>query len=199
MAENYKFHVNVKAVLDRIFVYDYTSRKLLCETTCVDPDATDEKIFNGEFPMEYKGMPQLLQCLGGEGTAEYTFNEIFSKPITDEKLAKMFPNAGDTKYLQRNCIVVNTPNHIKGVVVETPPYLREKLGLSRYIILLPTKKPEGQPSEKLARGFDPDPESVSFTQFVDVTIPSSFKEEYFKGQIFKVHCYTLSQNIKVVL
>jgi hypothetical protein len=186
----YKFHLQVKPSIEQIFIYDAADRTFLGEMVCIDPDSTSYKTFNGTVPHKYKGKKLLLQLMGLGGERDYSFNETFSKPINDEKIAKMFADATQ-EYKQNNFIVTNVPEQIQAVVVETPKYLQEKLKISKYIPLLPVKKPEGNAVDALSRGFDPDPTCRSFGRDVVVTIPRGFREELLKEQYFKIRCYDL--------
>lgn len=182
----YKFHLKVVDIIDKIFVYN-TDHKLLNEMTLVY-EKDGSKIFNGEIPNTFKKV--LLKLIGLEGTTQYNFENLFSLPLEFE-----------TK--QKNTIIINTPEEIKDVIIETTMQLSSILNIPNTFFMTDVVKakinlfPEKTTNqEKMSRGVDP--MGKTFIKYVDIDLNKyqHIKPEItkiIKNTLFTVRCYRHSE------
>src|SRR5208282_4910874 len=103
----HEFYIETKPIVDRILIRSKTGDILGEMRQAVkeeDRMPTESIIWNGTAPLAEN--PVYLTLLGGEGTTEYYFNDLFSKPI-DVEILKLLASENVETY--RNTVVINVP------------------------------------------------------------------------------------------
>lgn len=176
--ENYKFHLEMKSCVDRIFILD-GSRRFISEMICMDDDSDNPKIFNGTIPIALKKQKLFLIMVGMEGETSYKFNDLFSVPIDAENIQKIKESGS---MIQENFIVINAPKTVDYALVEVPTQIGQILSLPKIIFLVDmlTAKtnlfPEKMDStELLSRGIDP--QGRPYVKFINVDLTKTISQK----------------------
>src|ERR1700678_1425733 len=119
--DDYKFYLQVKSIVERIFIYQNQSyiNEMQYATSNID------KIFNGVIPTALKKQKLILKFVGMPNEISYNFNNVFSKPIDHKLLLTMDVD----NYIQKNIIIINTPKMIEQVIINVPAELQKLLKL----------------------------------------------------------------------
>lgn len=181
-----KFYLKVQPYVDKILIFQNNEYlRFYNEMIPVELENNEFKIFNGEVePGKY-----YFRILCFENKTTYIFNDLFSIP---------FPECISN---ENNTIIVNTPDKITYVLIETPKEFQEKLNLNKYIFLNKSDQDQFKLTnmEKLKRGIDP--QATSFigkikTKFQVNSDELEMEKNDFNNIIntipFKINCYILN-------
>ena len=206
--DSYEFHYIVKKIVDRIvlFYIDQTNvLKYIGDMVYINNQAIESKvkIFNGSIPLTLPNGKFLANMLGGEGITSYTFNTLFSIPITIKilNLIKSQNNDGK-KYILKNTIIINTPEEVKFIIIQTPEKLRKLLNLPEYIFPINIKEsnivlfPEKTTCrEKLSKGVDP--QAIQYIKNISIDISNIILDNLENELLssldeyqFHIYCYS---------
>lgn len=171
--ETFEFHVKTKSSVDRILIFS-TEDELLGEMVLVQELEGEYVIWNGT--LDKKLSPIILHMLGGEGHTEYAFNNLFSKPLSVDKLKKLA--ASNTLYWHNTAIVnvpKDAPQSVKFVLLDIPPAWQKFWDLSPIEILTPISHDKLKlnlvnPSDFFKHGFDHN--SISWIRDFDLSMPN---------------------------
>lgn len=176
--EGYKFFIKVKDWVEATLMFSRNGQRYLGELWCPDmEDSRGYKIFNGTLPADYQGRQLRMVMMAGQGETYYTFDKLFSIPLTTLY----------EKKITRNCIIINAPQKVNWVIIDVPKIYQDKLRLPSQIIPLPSAKPPMSDDELRSRGINPD--AKHFIEAVDV-VPEEIDPHIAESVPLRVRCYS---------
>lgn len=202
---NYEFYLKVNKNVDRILIYlknqntiryvtemQYVTKQetavengpkeleLKLESNNDQNQIPVSKIYNGTIDKILLNKELLFSFLYNVFSTEYTFNTLFSIPITKESLQILQKEYNEsnlpenTNKLIKNSIIVNTHKDFEKVVVEVPKKIQKILNLPNILILIKSNAKENTTNklsnmEMFSKGLDPQGNNHILLVNIDIT------------------------------